>query len=139
MKKTQIGYLKADKAPIKVPRKYADFADVFLSKLAIELPKYTEINNHAIELVDDQQLFYSLIYSLSPVKLRTLKTYIENNLTNSFIRFSKFTTRKPIFFDKKSDKSLRLYINYQDLNNLIIQNWYPLLFVRESLNLLNQA
>ncbi len=53
LKRAQIAYLKADKAFIKVPSKYADFADVFSPKLAIELPKHTRINDHAIELVDD--------------------------------------------------------------------------------------
>ena len=52
-RRTQIVHLKADEAPSKVFSKYANFADVFLLKLAIELPKHTKINNYAIELVDD--------------------------------------------------------------------------------------
>ena len=53
-KKTQIAYLKANKAPIKVFNKYANFADIFSSKLAIKFLKYTKINNYPIKLVDDQ-------------------------------------------------------------------------------------
>ena len=52
-KRAQIAHLKADKALIKVPSEYADFADVFSLKLATKLLKHTKINNHAIELVDD--------------------------------------------------------------------------------------
>ena len=52
-RKTQIVHLKANKAPTKVFNKYADFTNVFLSKLAIELLKHTRINNYAIELVDN--------------------------------------------------------------------------------------
>ncbi len=52
-KKAQIAHLKADEAPIKVPSKHSDFVDVFSPKLAAELPEYTEINDHAIEVVDD--------------------------------------------------------------------------------------
>lgn len=52
-KKVLIAYLKVDEAPIKLPSKYADFVDVFLPKLAVELSEYTEINNYVIELVDD--------------------------------------------------------------------------------------
>ena len=52
-KKTEIAYLKADEALTKVFSKYADFIDVFLSKLAIELFEQKKINNHAIELIDD--------------------------------------------------------------------------------------
>ncbi len=53
LKKTQISYLKVDKAPTKVPSEYTDFVDVFSPKLAVELLEHTRINNHAIELVDD--------------------------------------------------------------------------------------
>lgn len=52
-RRAQIVYLKTDEAPIKVPSKYTDFANVFSSKLVVKLPEYTEIYNHAIELVDD--------------------------------------------------------------------------------------
>ena len=52
-KTAQITYLKADEAPIKVSNKYANFEDILFPKLAAELLEYTEINNHAIKLVDD--------------------------------------------------------------------------------------
>ncbi len=52
-KRVQIAHLKADEAPTEMPNKYADFIDVFLLKLAIELPEHTRINDHSIELVDD--------------------------------------------------------------------------------------
>ncbi len=51
--RAQIATLKVDEAPFKVPAEYADFADIFSPKLAAELPEYTRINDHAIELVDD--------------------------------------------------------------------------------------
>ena len=47
-KKAQIAHLKADEASTKVLSKYINFADVLSSKLAVELPKYTRFNNHAI-------------------------------------------------------------------------------------------
>ena len=52
-KKAHIAYLKADEAFTKVPSEYADFADVFLPKFAVELFEYTRINHHIIELVDN--------------------------------------------------------------------------------------
>ncbi len=52
-RRAQIAHLKVDEAFTKVPRKYADFADVFLPKLAAELLEHTGINGHAIKLVDD--------------------------------------------------------------------------------------
>ena len=53
-KKAQIAYLKANKALTKVFSKYTDFANVFLPKLAAEFSQHIRINNHIIELVDDQ-------------------------------------------------------------------------------------
>ncbi len=133
-KKAQIAHLKADKALKKVPSKYVDFADVFSSKLAAKLLKYTSINNHAIELVDDGQPLYGPIYSLDLVKLELLKAYIKNNLANSFIRPSKSPARASIFFDKKPDRSQKLYVDYQGFNNLIIKNRYLLSLVGKLLN-----
>ena len=85
-------------------------------------------------LVDDWQPLYGLIYSLGPVKLKTLKAYIENNLVNGFIKPFKSPTRTPILFDKKLDGSLKLCVEYQNFNNLTIKNWYPLSLVGESLD-----
>ena len=97
------------------------------------------INNHAIKLIDDWQPLYNSIYNLSLVKLEILKVYIENNLANDFIRLSKFFVVALIFFNKKLNKSLWLYINYQVFNNLIIKNRYLLLLLGKLLNWLDWA
>ena len=109
-RKAQIAYLKADEAPTKVLNKYVDFADVFSPKLAAELLEHG-ISNYAIKLVDEQQPSYGLLYSLGLVKLETLKTYIENNLANGFIRPSKSPAGALIFFNKKPDSSLGLCVD----------------------------
>ena len=114
----------ANKALNSILTKYSDFADVFSLELASELPEYTEINDHAIKLVDNRQPFYRPIYSLEPVELKTLKTYIETNLANGFIRLSKSPARASIFFDKKPDGNLQLCVDYWGLNNLTIKNRY---------------
>ena len=70
----------------KISAEYSDFVDIFSPDVAFELPEYTRINNHAIELVKSQQPPYGLIYSLGPVELEILKAYIETNFANGFIR-----------------------------------------------------
>ncbi len=132
-RRAQIAYLKVDEVSSKVPDEYADFADVFSPKLAVELPEHTGINDHVIELGDDRQPLYGPIYSLGPMELETLKAYIKNNLASGFIRLSKSLVRVSILFDKKPDGSLRLCVDYQGLNNLIIKNQYPLPLVGELL------
>ena len=138
LKRAQIAHLKADEAPTKVPSKYADFANVFSLKLATKLPEHG-ISDYAIKLIDDQQPSYGPIYSLEPAELEILKTYIKNYLANGFIRFSKSLARALILFDKKSDGSLSLCVDYRGLNNLIIKNRYPLPLVGESLDRLGRA
>ena len=98
------------------------------------LPERTELNEHAINLEDGKQLPYGPIYSLGPVELETLKTYIKTHLKTGFIRPSKSPAGAPILFDKKPDGSLRLCVDYQGLNNLTIKNRYPLPLIGESLD-----
>ena len=125
-RRLQISGLIAKEAPTKVPAKYSDFADVFSLDLACKLLEHTGINNHAIKLVEGQQLPYGPIYSLRPVELETWKAYIETNLVNGFIRPSKSPAGAPILFNRKSDGSFQLCIDYRGLNNLMIKNRYPL-------------
>ena len=119
---TQISSLIAEVAPTEVPAKYSDFADVFSPDLATKLPGHTEFNTHTIDLEESKQPPYGPIYSLGPVELETLKTYIETNLANGFIRPSKSPAGAPILFDKKPNGSLRLCVDYWGLNNITIKN-----------------
>ena len=110
--RAQIAALVANEALTSILTEYSDFADVFSLELATELPEHIRINDHAIKLVDNQQPPYGPIYSLGPVKLEILKTYIETNLANNFIILSKSPIRALIFFDKKPDRSPQLCIDY---------------------------
>ena len=105
----------------------------------MKLPKNTGINKYAIELQDDKQPPYRLIYSLGPIALEILKTYIKIYLKTGFIWPSKSPAGASILFDKKPDDTLWLCVNYQDLNNLTIKNWYLLPLIREALNWLGRA
>ena len=133
-RKPQISGLIVKEAPIKVLAKYSDFADVFSLDLATKLPEYTEINTYAIDLKEDKQLPYGPIYSLGPVELETLKTYIKTNLANGFFRLSKSPAGAPILFDNKPNGKFCLCVDYWGFNNIIIKNQYPFSLVGESLN-----
>lgn len=118
------------------PTKYLNYSNVFSSDSATELHKYIGINDHSINLIDNKQLSYYLVYSLRLMELETLRTYIKINLANGFIKPSKLLTSAPIIFFHKKDDSFQLYVNYQDLNNLTIKNQYPLPLIGKSLNYL---
>ena len=137
--KAQVGALLLEKAFTKVLAEYSDYSNVFSAENAAELPKNTEMNEHAIELEEDKQPLFGPIYSLGPVELETLKTYIETNLANGFIQPSKSPTGASILFDQKSDGSLRLCVDYWGLNNITIKNRYPLPLIGELLNRLRRA
>ena len=138
-RQAQVGALLFNKALTKVLAEYSDYSNVFLAEYAAELPKNTGMNKHAIELEEGKQPLLGLIYSLGPIELETLKTYIKINLANGFIRPSKSLVGAPILFDRKSDGSLRLCVDYWGLNNLTIKNQYSLLLIDESLNRLGWA
>ena len=137
--KAQIGVLIFDKAPTEVLAEYSNYNNVFLAENIVELLENTGINKHAITLEEDKQLFFGPIYSLGPVELETLKTYIKINLTDGFIYPSKPPIGALILFDKKPDRSLRLYIDYRGLNNITINNQYLLLLIGELLDWLSRA
>ena len=51
---------------------------------------------------------------------------MEENFLKGFIRPFILLVGYPIFFVRKKDRLLRLYINYWQLNNIIIKNKYAL-------------
>lgn len=117
---------KVDEAFTTIFPEYSHFAHLFSPELIAELSNYTGIKNHTIDLVHSKQPVYKLIYSLEPMKLEILQTYIKKNLVKSFVKLSKSSIGALISFIKKLDDSLCLCINYQGLTNLTIKNQYQL-------------
>ena len=131
-RKAQIALLVIKK--MQNPSEYSDFSDVFLEKVASILTEITKMNQHIIKLQKSQQPLYGPIYSLGPVKLKTLKIYIETNLANSFIRPSKLSANALIFFVGKPNGIFCLWVDYRSLNNFTIKNQYLLPFIAKSLD-----
>lgn len=73
----QIAFLQVDEALTTVFLKYFNFANVLFFELVPNVPEHTGTDNHAINLVENNESFYKLIYSLGPMKLETLATYIK--------------------------------------------------------------
>ena len=117
-----------------VPVQYLPFADVFSEKSANVLSEWTGANELAIELEEGKQPPYGPNYNVGPMEFKIFKIYIETNLSNGFIYASKLSAGAPILFVCKLDVSLRLCVNYRELNNLTIKNWYPLPLIGESLD-----
>ncbi len=60
-------------------------------------------------------------------------------MRKEFIRELQLLAKYSILFVSKSNKSLRLYINYRVVNNITIKNNYLLLFILELQNKLQEV
>ena len=65
-------------------------------------------------------------YRMAPVELQELRVQLQELLDKGFIRPSTSQWGAPVLFVKKKDKTLRLCIDYRQLNRVTIKNWYPL-------------
>ena len=90
-------------------------------------------------LKEGKQPPYGLIYSLEPVELETLKTYIKTKLANNFICLSKFSAGNPILFDKKFNRNFWFCVNYWGPNNITIKKRYLFLLVSKFFDCLGYA
>lgn len=129
----------AKKAFTKVSAKYADFGNIFFLDFVFKLLEHIRIKEYAIKLINNKQPIYRPIYSLEPIELDTLKTYIKINLVNKFIRLFKLPAYALIFFDRKSNRFFQLCFNYKSLYNLMIKNRYLLSLVEKLLDRLKRT
>ncbi|KAJ0906604.1 putative nucleotidyltransferase, Ribonuclease H [Helianthus annuus] len=65
-------------------------------------------------------------YRLAPTEMKELRTQLDELLTKGFIRPSSSPWGAPVLFVKKKDGSMRLCIDYRELNKVTVKNRYPL-------------
>ena len=76
---------------------------------------------------------------MSKTELKTLKEWLEENLSKEFIRASSSPAASLILFVKKNDGTLQLCVDYRGLNKGTIKNQYPLPLLEEMLMRLPKA
>ena len=64
---------------------------------------------------------------MAPTELKELKAQLKDLLGKSFIRPSVSPWGTLVLFVKKKDGSLRMWIDYRQINKVTIKNKYPLL------------
>ena len=106
-----------------------EFPDVFPDDIA-GLPSEREVE-FTIDLISGTEPISIPPYRMAPAELRELKAQLEELLSKGFIRPSISPWGAPVLFVKKKDGSLRLCIDYRQLNRVTIRNQYPLPIIDE--------
>ena len=101
-----------------------EFPDVFPDDLP-GLPLDREID-FQIELALGTEPISRVPYRMAPAELKELKVLMEEMVNKGFIRPSTSPWGAPVLFVKKKDGSMRLCIDYRELNKVTIRNRYPL-------------
>uniref|UniRef100_A0A2N9I829 Reverse transcriptase domain-containing protein n=1 Tax=Fagus sylvatica TaxID=28930 RepID=A0A2N9I829_FAGSY len=101
-----------------------EFPDVFSEDLP-GLPPEREVE-FTIDLVPGIGPISKAPYRMAPAELKELKEQLQDLLDQGFIRPSASPWGAPVLFVKKKDGSMRLCIDYRELNKVTIRNKYPL-------------
>ena len=106
-----------------------------------ELPRFPpqrEIE-FAIDVVQGATPASITPYRMAPMELKELKIQLQDLLDKGFIRSSVSPWGAPVLFVKKKDGTLRLCVDYRQLNKMIMKNKYLLPRIDELFNQLKGA
>ncbi|KAD4180494.1 hypothetical protein E3N88_29085 [Mikania micrantha] len=101
-----------------------EFPDVFPDDLP-GIPSDRDVE-FKIDLIPGAKPIAKAPYRLAPSELQELMTQLQDLLDKGFIRPSISPWGAPVLFVKKKDGSLRMCIDYRELNKVTVKNKYPL-------------
>ncbi|KAK3534988.1 hypothetical protein QTP70_001943 [Hemibagrus guttatus] len=118
--------------PPDIPACYSHFRHVFCPKRASKLPPHRPWDC-AIDLIPGEPVPKGRIYSLSIPEEKAMEEYIQEALTQGYIRPSTSPAASSFFFVAKKDGGLRPCIDYRALNQITVKFRYPLPLVPTAL------
>src|SRR5467141_3189245 len=121
-----------------IPEVYQDFFDVFSQEEAKNMPPHSEFD-HKIHLENDNIPPHSHIYLLSGTELGLLCEFLDDMLGKGFIRSSQSPAGAPVLFAEKKGGTLRLCVDFRNLNKLTRKDRYPIPLVTNLLDQLGSA
>ncbi|CAJ2636548.1 unnamed protein product [Trifolium pratense] len=113
------GEVKVEELPV-----VCEFPDVFPEDVS-DVPPKREVE-FTIDLVPGTSPISMAPYRMSASELNELKKQLEELLEKKFIRPSVSPWGAPVLLVKKKEGSMRLCIDYRQLNKVTIKNKYPL-------------
>ena len=105
-------------------RVVCQFPDVFPEEL-MGLPQNWEIQ-FEIKLLPGTSLISKVPYRMTLVELKELKQQLQEVLDKKFIHLSYSPWEALVLFVKNKDGSIRMCIDYREVNKVTIKNKYPL-------------
>ena len=93
----------------------------------------------AIEIVPGTVPMSRAPYRMALTELKELKSQLQELLDKGFIRPSVSPWGAPVLFVKKKDGTLRMCIDYRQINKVTVKNRYPLLRVEDLFDQLKGA
>jgi len=120
---------------LKKMQNIKNYNNIFNSKNAFTFLNYKK-KNYNINLLSNKKFFYKLLHFLLEKELNILQEYFLKNLILSRIYKSISLINILILFVSKNNNSLKLYIDYCNLNIIIIKNKYSLFLIEKTLNCL---
>ena len=122
---------------LDLPRVVCEYEDVFPDEL-LGLPSQRVVD-FGIELHPSTSPISMTPHRMAPVELQELRVQLHELLDKGLIRPSTSPWGAPVLFAKKNDKTLRLCIDYKQLNRVTINNRYPLLRIDDLFDQLRGA
>ena len=120
-----------DQPTFEIPPEYREFSELFEEEAPEEALPPHQPQDHEIVLKPGTEPKKFGIYPLNQKQRDALHDYINDCLAKGWIRESKSPAGYPVFYVPKPDGSLRLCVDFRQLNEITVKNAYTLPLIQE--------